>query len=39
MISNTDWSSAYQHNIELIQPKTGRFIPVAYDFDIYTRVL
>ncbi len=34
MISNTDWSSAYQHNIELIQPKTGRFIPVAYDFDM-----
>lgn len=34
MISNTDWSAVFQHNIELIQPAKGFFIPVAYDFDM-----
>lgn len=34
MIANTDWSSYYQHNIQLIQLPTKQYIPLAYDFDM-----
>jgi hypothetical protein len=35
LISNTDWSSMYQHNIKLMQrgPK-DLIIPITYDFDM-----
>ncbi|MEL6924557.1 MAG: hypothetical protein AAFO94_10960, partial [Bacteroidota bacterium] len=35
MIGNTDWRTAFMHNISLIQSKadTSRLIPVPYDFD------
>jgi hypothetical protein len=35
MISNTDWSSMYQHNVKLLQrgPK-DLFVPITYDFDM-----
>jgi hypothetical protein len=35
MISNTDWSSMYQHNIKLMQRgKQDPLIPITYDFDM-----
>ena len=34
MIANTDFSTQFLHNIKAIQTKNGRFIPIAYDFDM-----
>lgn len=35
MISNTDWSTMYQHNIKLMQRGKENFlIPITYDFDM-----
>jgi hypothetical protein len=35
MISNTDWSSMYQHNIKLMQKGAkDLLIPITYDFDM-----
>jgi hypothetical protein len=35
MISNTDWSSMYQHNIKLMQRGTNDLlVPITYDFDM-----
>jgi hypothetical protein len=34
MIANTDWSSYYQHNIQLMQLANKQYIPLAYDFDM-----
>jgi len=35
MVSNTDWSSMYQHNVKLMQRgKQDPLIPVTYDFDM-----
>ena len=34
MIANTDFSTTFLHNIKAIQTKNGRFIPIAYDFDM-----
>ena len=35
MISNTDWSSMYQHNIRLVQRGTNDlFVPITFDFDM-----
>lgn len=34
MISNTDWSSVFQHNIKLLKPTAGPFIPLTHDFDM-----
>ena len=34
MIGNTDFSTTFLHNIKAIQTKNGRFIPIAYDFDM-----
>lgn len=35
MISNTDWSSMYQHNIRLLQRGTNDlFVPITFDFDM-----
>lgn len=34
MISNTDLSTAYQHNTKLMQLQNGSFISVPYDFDM-----
>lgn len=33
MIANTDWSVFAIHNIRLVDPGTGDYHPVAYDFD------
>ena len=35
MISNTDWSSMYQHNIRLLQRGANDpFVPITFDFDM-----
>jgi hypothetical protein len=35
MISNTDWSSMYQHNVRLLQRGANDlFVPITYDFDM-----
>jgi hypothetical protein len=35
MISNTDWSSMYQHNIRLLQRgSSDLFVPITFDFDM-----
>jgi len=35
MISNTDWSSMYQHNIRLLQRGSNDlFVPITFDFDM-----
>jgi hypothetical protein len=34
MISNTDWSTVYQHNTKLILRKPRAFISIPYDFDM-----
>jgi hypothetical protein len=35
MISNTDWSSMYQHNIRLVQRGANDlFVPITFDFDM-----
>jgi hypothetical protein len=35
MVSNTDWSSMYQHNVKLMQRgKQDPLIPITYDFDM-----
>jgi hypothetical protein len=34
MISNTDWSTVYQHNTKLIVKGTNHYISVMYDFDM-----
>lgn len=34
MIANTDWSSYYQHNIQMMQLPNKQYIPLAYDFDM-----
>ncbi|MBL7844550.1 MAG: hypothetical protein JNK44_11850 [Cyclobacteriaceae bacterium] len=34
MISNSDWSSVQQHNIKVLQLKSGGYIPLPYDFDM-----
>jgi hypothetical protein len=35
MISNTDWSSMYQHNIKLLQRgPNDLFVPITFDFDM-----
>jgi len=35
MISNTDWSIMYQHNIRLLQRGSNdRFVPITFDFDM-----
>jgi len=33
MIGNTDWSVAMIHNIRILDPSGGFYLPVAYDFD------
>lgn len=37
-ISNTDWSIASGHNMEMIQLPNGTIIPVPYDFDFSAMV-
>lgn len=34
MIGNTDYSTAYFHNIKVMRTKSGQLLPVAYDFDM-----
>jgi hypothetical protein len=34
MISNTDWSTVYQHNAKLILLEPNKYISVLYDFDM-----
>jgi hypothetical protein len=34
MISNTDWSTVMQHNNKVMQLNNGKYIPLAYDFDM-----
>jgi hypothetical protein len=34
MISNTDWSSLFQHNAKLIEQGPGKNIALIYDFDM-----
>ncbi|MEO5979386.1 MAG: hypothetical protein ABIS36_21510 [Chryseolinea sp.] len=34
MIGNTDFSSAFFHNTKVIKTDAGRYIPIAYDFDM-----
>jgi len=34
MIANTDFSTTFFHNAKVIKTKQGRYIPVAYDFDM-----
>lgn len=34
MIGNVDWSSSFQHNSNILNIPPGRYIPLAYDFDM-----
>ena len=34
MISNTDWSTVYQHNAKLIMVEPDKYISILYDFDM-----
>jgi len=34
LVANTDWSSAMQHNMKVIQLESNKKIPLAYDFDM-----
>jgi hypothetical protein len=34
LVANTDWSTAMQHNMKVIQLEPNRKIPLAYDFDM-----
>jgi hypothetical protein len=34
MISNSDWSSAFQHNIIVLKTEDKTYLPVPYDFDM-----
>lgn len=34
MISNSDWSAVQQHNVKVLQLKSGGYIPLPYDFDM-----
>ena len=34
MIANTDFSTTFLHNVDIIQTKAGLYIPIAYDFDM-----
>ena len=34
LVANTDWSSAMQHNMKVIQLEPNKKIPLAYDFDM-----
>ena len=34
MISNSDWSAVQQHNVKVMQLKSGGYIPLPYDFDM-----
>jgi len=34
LVANTDWSTAMQHNMKVIQLEPNKKIPLAYDFDM-----
>ncbi len=34
MIGNTDFSTTFFHNAKIIKTKRGKYIPIAYDFDM-----
>jgi hypothetical protein len=34
MIANTDWSSLANHNIKVMVTNSGKYVPLAYDFDM-----
>lgn len=34
LVANTDWSTAMQHNMKVIQLASNQKIPLAYDFDM-----
>jgi hypothetical protein len=34
LVANTDWSTAMQHNMKVIQIEPNKKIPLAYDFDM-----
>ena len=34
MIGNTDWSTTFLHNSKVMFQEPGRYIPLAYDFDM-----
>jgi hypothetical protein len=34
MIANTDFSTTFTHNLKVVRTKTGKLVPIAYDFDM-----